>query len=53
LSTVDVADDVAACGHVPLVGLRLGDVDDAIEEVCLAVLTAEVLLYVSRQLQRG
>lgn len=43
LATVDVADNVAAGGHVALVGLRLGDVDDAVEQVRLAVLAAEVL----------
>jgi hypothetical protein len=40
---VDVAYNVAAGGHVTLVGLRLGDVDDHVEEVCFAVLAAEVL----------
>jgi hypothetical protein len=40
---VDVAYDVAAGSHVALVGLRLGDVDNHVEEVCFAVLAAEVL----------
>jgi hypothetical protein len=40
---VDVAYDVAAGGHVALIGLRLGDVDDHVEEVCFAVLAPEVL----------
>jgi hypothetical protein len=47
LSAVDVAYDVAAGRHVALVGLGFGHVDDAVEEVCFAVLAAEVLGYVS------
>jgi hypothetical protein len=43
LSAVNVAYDVAAGGHVALAGLRLCDVDDVIEEVRFAMLTAEVL----------
>lgn len=43
LSTVYIADDVASGSHVALVRFRLGDVDDLIEEVCLAVLPTEVL----------
>ena len=39
----DVADDVAAGGHVALIGVAGVDVDDAVEEVGLAVLAAEVL----------
>jgi len=34
---------MATGGHVALVGLGFGDVDDAIEKVRFAVLTAEVL----------
>jgi hypothetical protein len=44
---VDVAYDVAAGSHVALVGLRLGDVDNTVEQVCLAMLAAKVLCYVS------
>lgn len=47
LSTVYVADDVASGCHVALVRFRLGDVNDLIEEVCLAVLSTEVLGKVS------
>lgn len=39
----DVADDVAACGHVAFCGVRGGYVDDVGEEVGFAVLAAEVL----------
>lgn len=48
LSTVDVAYDVATGGHVALVRLRLGDVDNAIKQICFTMLTAEVLVMVSR-----
>jgi hypothetical protein len=44
---VDVAYDVTAGGHVALVRLRLGDVDDAVEQVCFAMLAPEVLRYVN------
>lgn len=47
LAAVDVAYYVTSRGHIALVGVRLGDVDDGIEEVRLAVLTAEVLMTVS------
>lgn len=40
---MDVADNVAAGGHVALVGFGLSNVDDGVEEVGLAVLAAEVL----------
>lgn len=43
LAARDVADDVAAGGHVALRRLALGDVDDGVEEVRLAVLATEVL----------
>ena len=43
LGAVDVADNVAAGGHVALVGVGLGDVDDVVEEIGLAMLAAEVL----------
>lgn len=43
LSAMDVTHDVAAGGHVPLVGLGLGDVDYVVEEICFAMLAAEVL----------
>jgi hypothetical protein len=43
LSTVDIAYDVATGGHVALVWLGLGNVDNAVEEVGFAVLAAEVL----------
>lgn len=39
----DVAHDVPAGRHVALAGLALGDVDNRVEEVGLAVLAAEVL----------
>jgi len=42
LAAVDVAYYVTSRSHIALVGVRLGDVDDGIEEVRLAVLTAEV-----------
>lgn len=48
LSAVDVAYYVTSSRHVALVGLRLGDVYDAIEKVRFAVLTAEVLTSVSK-----
>lgn len=41
----DVADDVAAGGHVTLARLGALDVDDGVEEVGLAVLAAEVLWF--------
>jgi hypothetical protein len=47
LAAVDVAYDVAAGGHVALVGLGFADVDDAVEEVRFAVLAAEVLSCIS------
>jgi hypothetical protein len=47
LPAVYVAHDVAARRHIALVRLRLGDVDDAVEEVGLAMLAAEVLTQVS------
>lgn len=47
LAAVDVAYYVTSRSHIALVGVRLGDVDDGIEEVRLAVLTAEVLMTVS------
>lgn len=47
LSAVNVAYDVTTGGHVALVRLRFGDVNNAVEQVCLAVLTAEVLQCVS------
>ena len=43
LSAVNIAYDVATGGHVALVGLGLGDVDNAVEEVGLSMLAAEVL----------
>lgn len=44
---MDIAYDVATGGHVALVWLRLGDVDNAIEQVRFAMLAAEVLGCVS------
>jgi hypothetical protein len=44
---VNIANDVAAGGHVALVRLGLSDVDDAVEQICLAVLASEVLLCIS------
>lgn len=52
LAAVDVAYYVTSRGHVALVGVRLGDVDDGIEEVRLAVLTTEVLMMVSDMAMR-
>lgn len=43
LAAMYVANDVAARGHVALVRFRLGDVDNLIEEVSLAMLAAEIL----------
>jgi hypothetical protein len=43
LATGDVADDMATRRHVPLARFPLLDVDDAVEEVGLAMLAAEVL----------
>lgn len=40
----DVADDVATGRHTALDGIGLGDVHDGVEEVSLAMLTAEVLV---------
>lgn len=51
LPAVDVADYVATGRHVALVGIRLGDVDDAVKEVGFAVLAAEVLQGVSATLR--
>jgi hypothetical protein len=51
LSAVDVAYDVAAGGHVALVRLRLGDVDNDVEKVRFAVLTPEVLSVSARAAQ--
>lgn len=42
-AALDVAHDVAAGCHVTLGGLGGLDVDDAVEEVCLAMLASEVL----------
>lgn len=47
LSTVDVAYYVAPSGHVTLVGLRLGNVDNAIEQIRFAMLATEVLQNIS------
>lgn len=44
LSTPDVPDDVAARRHIPLASFALLDVDDVVEEVGFAMLTAEVLV---------
>jgi hypothetical protein len=57
LAALDVAHYVTARGHVALVRVGLGDVDDAVEQVRLAVLAAEVLgcvsiAYVSARLSR-
>lgn len=43
LPAVDVPHQVSAGRHVPLDSFRLGNIDDGVEEVGLAVLTAEVL----------
>ena len=43
LPAVDVTHDVAARRHVAFAGIGLGDVDDAVEEVCFSMLAAEVL----------
>jgi hypothetical protein len=47
LTAVDVAYYVTTGSHVALVRVGLGDVDDAVEQVRLAVLAAEVLRLVS------
>lgn len=39
----DVTDNVAAGGHVTLIGVTGVDVDDTMEQVGLAMLTPEVL----------
>jgi len=44
MPTADVAHNVAAGGHVAFRGFALGDVYYRVEEVCLAVLTSEVLM---------
>lgn len=44
LSAVYVTYYVASGRHVALVWVRFGDVYDLVEEICLAVLTAEVLM---------
>lgn len=51
LPAVDIADYVAASRHIALIWIRLGDVDDAIEQVCFAVLATKVLHSVSATLQ--
>lgn len=43
MPAIDVAHNVAPSGHVALGGFALGDIDDLVEEVGFAVLTAEVL----------
>jgi len=43
LLTCNVSHDMTSRGHVPLGGLTLNHVDNGIEEVGFAVLTAEVL----------
>lgn len=45
LAARDIADDVAAGGHVSLGGFAGVDVDDGVEEVGLAMLAAEVLYF--------
>jgi hypothetical protein len=47
LAALDVAHYVTSGRHVALVGVGFGDVDDAVEEVCLAVLAAKVLRSIS------
>ncbi len=47
LPAMNVTHDVPACGHVALIRLRLGHIDDAIEQICLSMLAPEVLLQVS------
>jgi putative NIF3 family GTP cyclohydrolase 1 type 2 len=44
---------MAAGGHVALVGLGLGDIDDVVKEVGFAVLAAEVLNQSARELKSG
>lgn len=41
----DVTDNVAAGGHVTLIGVTGVDIDDTMEQVGLAMLTPEVLCY--------
>lgn len=53
LSAVYIAYDVTAGGHVALVRLRLGYVDDAVKEVGFAVLATKVLRCVSHQMDLG
>jgi len=47
LAAVYVAHYVATGGHVALIRVRLGDVDDTVEQVGFAVLATEVLGHVS------
>jgi hypothetical protein len=49
LPAVNVAYDVSASRHVALVRIGLGDVDDAVKQVCFAVLAAEILGWISMQ----
>jgi hypothetical protein len=51
LPAVNVAYDMPASRHVALVRIGLGTVDDAVEKVCFAVLTAEILGCVSMQVR--
>lgn len=51
LPAVNVAYDMSARRHVALVWIRLGDVDNAVKEVCFAVLAAEILGSVSMQVR--
>lgn len=44
-AAADVAHDVAARGHVALARLGTFDVDDGVEQVCLTMLAAEVLVW--------
>jgi hypothetical protein len=43
LATLDVADDMAARGHIPLARLARFHIDDGVEEVGLTMLATEVL----------
>jgi hypothetical protein len=49
LPAVNVAYDVSASRHIALVRVGLGDVDDAVKEVCFAMLATEILGCISMQ----
>lgn len=47
LFAVNVTYDVPACSHIALTRLSRCDVDDAIEQICFAMLATEILLSIS------